>query len=301
MVLLLSKVLIILCGPIQKSTRMKCAVLSPSLLTVLSLSKQAESFQWKRTTGNQPAFFMNPSTNTRRSELITKNYRTSFLLSNRRTDAIFFSEPAKDEQKHQRSIMEKDSSLHGMDLMDNDEKSVLPTEENGILNSATDWLSSTITDLSKRKPPPIQIEDAPLLFYDIFLILNLSVSISFWVVHRMSFSDIVPAFSEGSLLSILWVIAGLWNGAFLYSAVDGHHDMTKDNQDKGGPASAAMLGLSTFVATANLRILVALATAFIEHRKVGVTNGEELIPLEIAFGLMLMSAWRMLHSTYSRV
>ena len=280
---------------------MKCAVISTSLLTVLLLSNEAESLQWKRTAGNQPAFFMNINTNTQRSKLIRKNYRISFLSSNRPTDAIFLSEPANDGQKHQRSITEKDSSLHGMDLMDNDEKSLLPTEEHGILNSATNWLSSTMTDLSKWKPPPMQIEDVPLLFYDIFLILNLSVSISFWVVHRMSFSDIVPAFSEGSLLSILWVIAGLWNGAFLYSAVDGHHDMTKDNQDKGGPASAAMLGLSTFVISANLRILIALATAFVEHRKVGVTNGEELIPLEIAFGIMLMSAWRMLHSTYSRV
>lgn len=147
------------------------------------------------------------------------------------------------------------------------------------------------------KPPPMQIEDTSLLLYDIFLILNLTVSISFWVVHRMSFTDILPAFSEGSLMCILWVMSGLWNGAFLYSAADGHYG---SEDEKGGPTSAALLGLSTFVGVANMRILVALGTAILEHRQVGMANGEEFIPLEIAFGLMLMSCWRALHSSYSR-
>lgn len=151
-----------------------------------------------------------------------------------------------------------------------------------------------------KRPPPLQIEDTSVLFYDVFLIINLSLSISFWVVHRLSFSDIVPAFSEGSLLCILWVIAGLWNGAFLYSAVDGHYDTSKiENEGKGGPLYAAILGLSTMVTTSSLRILVALATGMLEHREVGFYNGEELIPLEIAFGLLLMPVWRMLHSSYS--
>lgn len=151
-----------------------------------------------------------------------------------------------------------------------------------------------------KRPPPLQIEDTSVLFYDVFLIINLSLSISFWVVHRLSFSDIVPAFSEGSLLCILWVIAGLWNGAFLYSAVDGHYDTSKvENEGKGGPVYAAILGLSTMVTTSSLRILVALAMGIVEHREVGFHNGEELIPLEIAFGLLLMPVWRMLHSSYS--
>lgn len=150
--------------------------------------------------------------------------------------------------------------------------------------------------------PPMQIQDTNLLFYDIFLILNLSVSISFWVVHRMSFSSLVPAFSEGSLLSIVWVISGLVNGAFLYSATDGHYDVTEEEyKDKGGPNAAGMLGLFTFIGAANMRLLVALVMSFIEHRKFGIADGEELIPLELACGLFLMSIWRMLHSSYTRV
>jgi len=119
----------------------------------------------------------------------------------------------------------------------------------------------------------------------------------------MSLENIAPALSEGSLLSILWIIAGLWNGSFLFSATDGHYDINSndpEHEGKGGPTSAALLGLSTFVTTANLRVLVALGTSMLEHRKVGITNGEELIPLEIAFGLILMSAWRMMHSRYTR-
>jgi hypothetical protein len=49
-----------------------------------------------------------------------------------------------------------------------------------------------------KKPPPFQVEDTSLLFYDVFLILNLSLSISFWAVHRMSFDYIGSAVSEGS-------------------------------------------------------------------------------------------------------
>lgn len=151
-------------------------------------------------------------------------------------------------------------------------------------------------------PVPIQIQDVNVLYYDLFLIVNLSVSISFWVVHRLSFVNAVEAFSEGSLLGMLWIASGLYYGAFLFSAVDGHYDMSKEeNFSKGGPKAAGLLGLWTFVGTINLRMLVALLTAFAQHRPVGVSHGEELIPLELCFGLILMSMWRMLHSTYSRV
>jgi hypothetical protein len=246
---------------------------------------------------SQTAFFTARSITRIRS--ITKHHK-NFRSPHRHETAIFFQESSKDEQSYQ-STMEKDTSLQALNMIDNNEnmKSIQSEEQESFTNSIKTWFSS-IVDTSKGGPPPMQIEDVPVLLYDIFLILNLSVSISFWVVHRMSFASIVPAFSEGSLLSILWVIAGLWNGAFLYSAVDGHYDTSKEeNQDKGGPVSAAMLGLSTFVGTANLRVIVALGMAVLEHRKVGGTDGEELIPLEIAFGLMLMSAWRMLHSSYT--
>lgn len=146
-----------------------------------------------------------------------------------------------------------------------------------------------------KKPPPFQVEDANVLFFDVFLLLNLSLSISFWAVHRMSFDYIGSAVSEGSLLCLLWIAAGLFNGAFLYSAVDGHYGST---DERGGPKAAGLLGLHTFISASSLRIIVALAMAVLEHRKVGI-GGEQLIPLEIAFGLVLMSSWRTLHSSYT--
>lgn len=186
-------------------------------------------------------------------------------------------------------------------------KAFYSMKKNSVIDELKSWVNSLLSSLSSSfsptihvKPPPMQIDDPSLLFYDVFLILNLSVSISFWVVHRLSILDIIPALSEGSLLCILWILAGLWNGAFLYSAVDGHYDPRQEgNEGKGGPAYAALLGLSTFVTTANMRVILALLTAIVEHRRVGDTHGEDLIPLEIAFGLILMSAWRLLHSTYT--
>jgi hypothetical protein len=147
-----------------------------------------------------------------------------------------------------------------------------------------------------RKMPPLLVEDNQLLLYDLVLILNLTVSISLWVVHRMSFDFIAPALSEGSLMCILWIIAGLSNGAFLYSAVDGHYN---SSDDRGGPKAAGMLGLHTFINAANLRVMVALVSAVLEHRKVGMVPGEDLVPLEIAFGLVLLSMWRLLHSSFT--
>jgi hypothetical protein len=112
----------------------------------------------------------------------------------------------------------------------------------------------------------------------------------------MSFEFVGSAVSEGSLFCLLWIAAGLGNGAFLYSAVDGHYGSA---DERAGPKAAGLLGLYTFMSASNLRILVALATAVLEHRKVGQVAGEQLIPLEIVFGLVLMSMWRALHSTYT--
>ena len=89
------------------------------------------------------------------------------------------------------------------------------------------------------------------------------------------------------------------NGAFLYSAVNGHYDPSDENYaEKGGPKAAGLLAVSTFVTTCSLRIAFALLLAVVEHRPVG-SGGEELIPLEIPFGLVLMSAWRMLHAEHT--
>ena len=146
--------------------------------------------------------------------------------------------------------------------------------------------------------PPLQVDDTNVLLYDVFLLVNLSASISFWVVHRMNFMYIAQSLNEGALLCICWILAGLANGAFLYSAVDGHWDPSGKDADKGGPKAAGLLGLSTFIGTSSIRIIIALAVAVVQHRPVG-SGGEALIPLEILVGLILMSSWRALHSAYT--
>jgi hypothetical protein len=148
----------------------------------------------------------------------------------------------------------------------------------------------------RKKLPPVQIDDSNVLFYDIFLIVNLSISISFWVTHRLDFNYIPAALNEGCLFSILWIISGLYHGSFLYSAMDGHYDPMDDEENNGGPKAAAMLAFNTFINTINLRLIAALLGAWIQHRKVGIGSMEELIPLEVTFGLILMTMWRALHS-----
>mmetsp|Transcript_11816 Transcript_11816/g.32543 ORF Transcript_11816/g.32543 Transcript_11816/m.32543 type:complete len:329 (-) Transcript_11816:275-1261(-) len=147
-----------------------------------------------------------------------------------------------------------------------------------------------------KKLPPLNVQDFDVLFYDIFLLVNLTTSISFWVTHRMSISYLGSAFSEGCLLSIFWIVAGLYHGSFLYTAVDGHY--TSDD-DRAGPKAAAVLAMNTFVNAINLRLIFALITAVVQHRAVGSAPAEELFPLEITMGLILMCCWRALHSFYT--
>ena len=145
-----------------------------------------------------------------------------------------------------------------------------------------------------KKLPPMQVEDTNLLFYDVFLIVNLLLSISFWVTHRMSFEYLPSALSEGCLFSILWIGSGLYHGSFLMSAVDGHYG---SSDERGGPKAAAALALNTFVNAVNLRLVFALIVALVQHRQVGIDPAEQLLPLEIGFGLILMTSWRALHSS----
>lgn len=158
-----------------------------------------------------------------------------------------------------------------------------------LLNSIQEY------DRLWQRRPPMKVEDMNLLFYDIFLIINLSLSISFWVVHRMDFSFVGTAFNEGCLMSLLWIGAGLYSGAFLNSAVDGHF---VSDPEKGGPKAAGILAFQAFVNASSLRLLFSLAVAVLEHRPVGTAIGEQIMPLEIGFGLIMMSTWRMLHSSY---
>ena len=141
--------------------------------------------------------------------------------------------------------------------------------------------------------PPINVEDTNLLFYDVFLLVNLCMSISFFVTHRLSAAYLPYALSEGCLLSILWIIAGLYHGIFLGSAIDGHYG---SNDERGGPIGAGTLALNNFMHTINLRLLFALAAAVLQHRQVGAVPGEEILPLEIGIGLVLMCFWRAAHS-----
>lgn len=172
-----------------------------------------------------------------------------------------------------------------------------PKEQRGWIDELRDTspFFQFLSDEKERKQPPLQVEDFPLLVYDVFLLVNLVASISFCVVHRMSFDYIAPALSEGSLLCILWIGSGLLNGAFLDSAVDGHYN---PGDEKAGPKAAGMLGLHTFISTASFRVMIALVMAILQHRPVGAVPGEDLIPLEIAFGIALMSLWRALHSNF---
>jgi hypothetical protein len=189
-------------------------------------------------------------------------------------------------------IIAEASSKDSQQQEPNDEEE---SNDNGILQD----ISKRFKDLKLENPykvkrPPAQVDDVNLLFYDVFLILNLVVSISFWVTHRMDFTYISSALSEACLLSLLWMASGLWTGAFLYSAVDGHYG---SSDERGGPKAAGLLGFHTFLNAVNLRLLVALLMAVAQHRPVGSGMGEDLLPLEIGFGFMLMSGWRTLHSS----
>jgi hypothetical protein len=145
-----------------------------------------------------------------------------------------------------------------------------------------------------KKLPPMQVEDLNILFYDVFLIVNLCLSISFWVTHRLSLEFLPSALNEGCLFSILWIFSGLYHGSFLMSSVDGHYG---SSDERGGPTAAAALALSTFVSTVNLRLVFALVVAILQHRQIGINAGEQILPLEIGIGLVLMSGWRALHSS----
>ena len=248
------------------------------------------------------------------------------------TTAIFMSSSMEEElQQRRRRNREMEIDSNSDPLRDLLEEPPFPTAKNNGKDPADDTSNSNEPSLSlwnqfsdqftKFKLPPIQIDDANLLLYDVFLLLNLSVSISFWVVHRMQLDFVALAFNEGCLMSILWIMAGLYHGAFLESAKDGHQKpayyIGEDNSEKekaevkdkpfwelpaltrGGPSAAGLLAVNTFINTISLRLIVALVVAVMEHRPVFDDPLEQLIPYEVGFGLVLMSVWRTIHSAYS--
>jgi hypothetical protein len=189
-------------------------------------------------------------------------------------------------------------------------------KSNDSNNKLWNQFQTMIPGSDNYRMPPIQVDDTNLLYYDVFLLVNLVVSISFWVVHRMQLEYMTPAFNEGCLLSILWITAGLYHGAFLNSAIDGHYFQPQqkyssksleseqngnkkhwwDFQHQGGPPGAGLLAINTFLNTISLRLILAFVVAVIQHRQVGADPMEQLIPFEVGFGLILMSAWRSIHS-----
>lgn len=217
-----------------------------------------------------------------------------------------------------------------------------------ITNESEDRTNNTLSSLLRSslstfvpnysKLPPFDIEDWDVLFYDIFLIINLVISISYYVIYRYNVNYIPIAFNEGCIMSFCWIIAGLFNGSFLYSAIDGHATTTtngritkrqsstktansdsnknsttvsnnikdidkiqqepKETTTTGGPMGAGILAFHTFINTMNLRLIIAFVDAVIHHRMVLISDNEVLIPLEFSYGILLMILWRSLHSSY---
>jgi len=257
----------------------------PSLL--LGLMDVSESFA-----------FRSLSVTTRRDALLTKRSELSLPVRSlqsvvdreSRTTCLQSSILGDDD----RDGDEESEPINGLTSYYQEQESTKETEEKtSILGSFIDGLPFVELFRDRQKLPPIQVDDTNLLLYDVFLIVNLTLSISFWVTHRMDFAFLPYAFSEGCLLSIFWIAAGLYHGMFLYSAVDGHYG---SSDERGGPTAAAVLALNTYVNTVNLRLLFAFLVAVAEHRPVGIDPAEQLLPLEIGFGLLLMSSWRALHS-----
>jgi hypothetical protein len=153
--------------------------------------------------------------------------------------------------------------------------------------------------------PPFRVDDINLLYYDVFLLINLVVSISLYVTHRLDVSYLGIAFSEGCLLSIAWVCSGLLStGAFLKSAIDGQtyeakskgSDSSNSSEETHFQNSPGLVACSTFVNAMNLRLILALGSAAWEHVPVGSQALDSMLPLEMAFGLVLMTVWRTIYA-----
>jgi len=297
----------------SKKTKALCLLLSVALTTnVIKASHQRRSNSaflhnsWKR--NNAIPSIMSPYSYPKRSGIWTKKQSTLYMAildkNNNNVDVSSLNSANMNDNESttnidlDREIIDTTNDKNAAVMRRDDIEAEDGNNEKNMTQPVQSFFEKLLSSIesSFTKLPPLIVEDTSVLFYDVFLLINLSLSISFWVVHRMSFEYIGTALSEGSLLCIIWIISGLYNGAFLLSAVDGHYG---SDSEEGGPKAAGMLGLSTFVTTANIRIVVALIMALIEHRPVGSMDGEMLMPSEILFGIALMSLWRSLHSYYT--
>jgi hypothetical protein len=280
----LAKIVIFLLA-LQKRMMKSTFVLWTSLLVLLDVS---ESF----TSRSLPLLSNKGAVLVKRRELETSSLQS---FTKRESLTSLQSTILGDDDHEDENAKEPiDGITSSYQEQEQEQESRKETEEKPTaVKSLIDGLPFVELFRAPKKLPPIQVDDANLLLYDVFLIINLTLSISFWVTHRMEFDFLPFAFSEGCLLSIFWIASGLYHGMFLYSAVDGHYG---SSDERGGPKAAATLALNTFVSAVNLRLVFAFLVAVAEHRPVGLAPSEELLPLEIGFGLLLMSSWRALHS-----
>lgn len=224
----------------------------------------------------------------------TSNSRKSHSIA-QQNDRLMLHQSRQSQQSLDQRIVWQ------METNDSDNNLIVPDvskEKNPLTKGEGSSIDTWLRQIVPRyvKLPPIRVEDFNLLFYDLFLLINLSVSISFLVIHRMNFEFVGAAFNEGCLMSIFWICSGLLTGAFLNSAVDGHYGSL--NTKDGGPKGAGLLAANTFVYAINFRLIFALLVAVYEHRQVGPAIGEQIMQLEIGFGFALMVFWRALHSSY---
>jgi len=191
--------------------------------------------------------------------------------------------------------------------------------------------------LEKRKlfipNPTDRIQDVQLLLFDVFLLLNLTLSASFWVVYRLDVAKTMTvALNEGCIFVICWIISGVLNDAFRIKV-----SSLRDSDEKVSPELKT--AINTFMLASVLRLGLALlawatspasmdglqfgndtvgimsmveqahqtaSSTFASNSDItsflGIRDGQsaKLIPLEFGVGAILMTTWRMVHSQFKK-
>jgi hypothetical protein len=169
--------------------------------------------------------------------------------------------------------------------------------------------------------PADRIQDVQLLLFDVFLILNLTLSASFWVVYRLDVAKTMTvALNEGCVFAFCWIVAGVFNDAFRSeeSSIDVSTASLPRKGDEGLTQNPYLTtAINTFLTASVLRLVLALfalaassasseaATLFDASPKLtssflGVHDSQsaKLIPLEFGLGAILMTTWRMIHAQF---
>ena len=141
-------------------------------------------------------------------------------------------------------------------------------------------------------PPPDDKQETfipslalPLILYDTFLLLNLSVSISLWVSHSISafppFAGLSSSLGYGSVLTSCWIAAAVYNDFY-------HPPNAKDEENAAQRAGATWVSMST------LLLVWEFAKALPGLEPVG----NEYVFQELGFSLVLMTCWRLIYARY---